>query len=724
MQARQGAAIKKMNLKQKTFFVVAVMITGLVCVYALFSIYYVREQENQFLSERLSAAESIGKEFTGLFTRGVDRLQTIAELPGLVYGLQTLEENREGRQIPAWTTLHYLFFQSDVFTDGVYLLDEKGRVLWSEPPEVSAIETVFPVYQQLQLKLEDPATEVAFIVWRRPQHSEILIASRLLDDQGRMVGMLVGEIPASHPSIRAVLGRNPVGHGVTQLIDEGREVIASSDPAREGQRYEYPNPPESAVLATAHAAPSPWTVVIDQNADEALAGISSLTNLLAGFGIVFIVVAMGSLLFILRSFTRPVEVLTEAARRIGDGDLSGGFTLDRNDEIGILAKTLDDMKTKLKSSYDLLLQSEKMALMGQTVAGIAHELNNPLTIVIGNIQLMLMRERNEKNVESLSRIQDGAERASKIVKNLLTFARQETPERKLVSVNTVIRKSLELRSYELRICNIEVSTELDEELPETMADPHQLQQVFLNLIVNAEHAMIETHGKGLLRIRSRSYNGKILIFFSDDGPGISNENLHRIFEPFFTTKPVGKGTGLGLSICQAIIIEHGGRIDVESTIGRGTTFVIELPIQKWAPETPIVTAPVRALSVSKRRILVVEDELQIRLLLQDILKSLGHDVEIAGNGRVALGMIDHKNYDLIISDVKMPEMSGPEFYAAIKRRAAALERRIIFVTGDLMNPETLQFVESTGRPWLAKPFDIDSITRTISECLSETTVQR
>ena len=713
-----------MNLRQKTFFVVAVMITGLVCVYALFSIYYVREQENQFLSQRLSAAEAIGAEFTGLFTRGVDRLQTIAELPGLVYGLQTLEENREGRQIPAWTTLHYLFFRSDVFTDGVYLLDEKGRVLWSEPPDVSAFETVFPVYQQLQLKLEDPATEVAFIVRHRPQHSDILMASRLLDDQGRMVGMLVGEIPTSHPSIRAVLERNPVGRGVTQLIDEGREVIASSDHGREGQRYEYPNPPESAVLATAHAAPSPWTVVIDQNADEALAGISSLTNLLTGFGIVFIVVAMGSLLFILRSFTRPVEVLTEAARRIGDGDLSGGFTLDRNDEIGVLAKTLDDMKTKLKSSYDLLLQSEKMALMGQIVAGIAHELNNPLTIVIGNIQLMLMRERNEKNVESLSRIQDGAERASKIVKNLLTFARQETPERKLVSVNTVIRKSVELRSYELRISNIEVSTELDEELPETMADRHQLQQVFLNLIVNAEHAMIETHGKGLLRITSRRDNGKILIFFSDDGPGIPNENLHRIFEPFFTTKAVGKGTGLGLSICQGIIIEHGGRIDVESTIGRGTTFVIDLPIQKWVSETPIVTAPVRDLTVSKRRILVIEDELQIRLLLQDILKSLGHQVEVAGNGRVALGMIDHKNYDLIISDVKMPEMSGPEFYAAIKRRGAALERRIIFVTGDLMNPETLQFVESTGRPWLAKPFDIDSITRTISECLNETTVQR
>jgi signal transduction histidine kinase/ActR/RegA family two-component response regulator len=718
-----------MNLRQKTFVFVALMITVLVCVYALFSIYYVREQESRFLSERLTLADSVGEEFTGLFTRGIERLQTVAELPGLVYGLQTLEENRAGRQIPAWTTLHYLFFQSEVFTDGVYLLDEKGRVLWSEPPDVSSIETVFPVYDQIRKRLDDPALEAAFIVWRRPEHNDILMATRLMDDDGRLVGILVGETPTSHPAIRAVLERNPVGHGVTQLIESTSDpnkfaIIVSSNAEKEGQLYEYPNPPESAVLATAHAAPSPWTIVIDQNAKEALAGIHSLTNLLTGFGIVFAIVAMGSLLFILRSFTRPIEVLTEAARRIGDGDLTGGFTLDRHDEIGVLAKSLDDMKTKLKSSYDMLLQSEKMALMGQIVAGIAHELNNPLTIVIGNIQLMLMRERNEKNVESLSRIQDGAERASKIVKNLLTFARQERPERNLVHVNTIITKSVELRSYELRVSNVHVSMELDQALPETMADPHQLQQVFLNLIVNAEHAMIEAHGKGLLRVTSRREEGKILVFFSDDGPGIPKENLHRIFEPFFTTKAVGKGTGLGLSICQGIIVEHGGKIEVESTVGRGTTFIIELPIQKWSSQTPAVAPPVRVTSGAKRRILVVEDELQIRLLLQDILKALGHQVEVAGNGRIALGMIDNKNYDLIITDVKMPEMSGSEFFAAIKRKGAALERKVVFVTGDLMNPETLQFVESTGRPWLGKPFDIDAITKTISDCLSETTVVR
>src|SRR6185369_7311031 len=181
---------------------------------------------------------------------------------------------------------------------------------------------------------------------------------------------------------------------------------------------------------------------------------------------------------------------------------------------------------------------------------------------------------------------------------------------------------------------------LAEDPPETMADPHQLQRVFLNLIVNAEQAMIDAHGKGLLRLSTRSDAGKILVFVSDDGPGIPHENLRRIFEPFFTTKPVGKGTGLGLSICQGIIGEHGGRIDVESTVGRGTTFIIELPVQRWVPQTVPEPVLVRTAAVARKRILVVEDEAQIRQLFEDVIKSAGHDVETAPNGRIALELID------------------------------------------------------------------------------------
>jgi signal transduction histidine kinase/CheY-like chemotaxis protein len=711
-----------MNLKQKTFFFVGLSVAALLVVYIVFSNYYIQQQKTRFFDERKSTAQAIAEEFTGFFTRGVDRLKLVAAMPALTYGLQSLEANREGRHIPSWQTLHYLFYESDIFTDGVYLVNSQGKVLWSEPPNQDLLETVFYGHEQIAGKLGNPPAEVAFIVSENSKSvpAEILVASPLNDGDGRMVGTLVGAIPVTHSAIATMLQRNPLGHGTAQLVDESGHVIASTDPRRQLQPYEYSSGADGVVVAASSVSPAAWTVAIDQDEAEAMAGIQSLKTLITAFGVIFTLIAMASLLFILRSFTRPVEVLTEAARRIGDGDLSGGFTLDREDEIGVLAKTLDDMKTKLKSSYDLLLQSEKMALMGQVVAGIAHELNNPLTIVIGNVQLLMMREVNQKNLQSLGRIRDGAERASKIVKNLLTFARQEKPERKPTDINLVLKKTLELRAYELKVSNIEVSTEFAPELPETMADPHQLQQVFLNLIVNAEHAMLTAHGKGLLRLSTRAEDRKILIFFSDDGPGIPKENLRRVFEPFFTTKAVGKGTGLGLSICQGIINEHGGRIDVESTIGRGSTFFIDLPVQRWVPEhisTP-VSVPGRTPAIPRKKILVVEDELQIRQLFEEVLRAHGHDVDTANNGRVALELIDHTTYDLIISDVKMPEISGPEFYAAIKRRGDALDRRVIFVTGDLMNPETLQFIESTGRAWLGKPFDIDSITRTISDCLN------
>lgn len=707
-----------MNLKQKTSLFVTVSTAALLVVYIAFSSYYVRAQEKVLLDERVNTARAIAQELTGFFTRGVDRLQTVAALPALVYGLQTLEEKREGKQIPAWTTLHYLFYQSDVFSS-VYLINATGKVLWSEPPDQDLIDRKFQKSDEIRQKLENASADVLFLLSENPSGLNIFVASPLTNPQGDTVGLLVGAIPNSHPSIRTILGRIGPAHGTAQLVDErSKRVIASTDENRELGPFKYPDS-SNVLLVTEHAAPSPWAIVIDQKRAEAYAGINNLKTLLTAFGTVFIVIAMGSLMFMLRSFTRPVEVLTAAARRIADGDLAGGFTLDRSDEIGVLSKTLDDMNTKLKSSYDLLLHSEKVALMGQVVAGIAHELNNPLTIVIGNIQLMMTRELNEKNVQSLTRIKDGAERASKIVKNLLAFTRQEKPERKPTQINAVLKKALELRAYELKVSNIEVNTDLAPDLQETMADPHQLQQVFLNLIVNAEQAMIDAHGKGLLRLSTRAEPGKILIFFSDDGPGIPRENLRRIFEPFFTTKPVGKGTGLGLSISQAIIGEHGGRIDLESTTGRGTTFIIELPVQRWAPQPSPEPAVVRVPALLRKRILVVEDEPQIRQLFEDVIRNAGYDVHAAANGRVALEMIDQQKFDLIVADVKMPEISGPEFYAAVKRKGAALERRLIFVTGDLMNPETLKFIESTGRVWLGKPFDIAAITRTIAECLQD-----
>ena len=232
-----------------------------------------------------------------------------------------------------------------------------------------------------------------------------------------------------------------------------------------------------------------------------------------------------------------------------------------------------------------LLQSEKMASVGQLVSGVAHELNNPLTGVTGFAQLLLNRDLDEQTRRDVQTIYSEAERAAKIVQNLLSFARRRKAQKGLVNLNTLLERVLELRSYDLHVKNIDLELDLDPRLPLTMSDPDQIQQVFFNIITNAEHAMLSAHGGGKLKVRSRAEKGFILLSFSDDGVGIPPENLRRVFDPFFTTKEGGQGTGLGLTISYGIVDDHAGRIRVESRPGKGATFVVELPIVQ-GPELP------------------------------------------------------------------------------------------------------------------------------------------
>lgn len=242
------------------------------------------------------------------------------------------------------------------------------------------------------------------------------------------------------------------------------------------------------------------------------------------------------------------------------------------------ARELERSFHALRDTQQQLIQSAKLAAIGELVSGVAHELNNPLTGVWGTSQLMMMREVDETLRGDLEVIHQESSRAVKIVQNLLSFARAHKPEKRCASVNDALEKALELRAYEMRVSGIELETELQHDLPETWFDFNQMQQVFLNVMVNAEQAMTEAHGRGRLSVRTQRVDGSILISFADDGPGIRKENLDRIFDPFFTTKGVGKGTGLGLSICYGIVQGHGGGLRVESEVGKGSTFTIEIPL--------------------------------------------------------------------------------------------------------------------------------------------------
>jgi CheY-like chemotaxis protein len=307
-------------------------------------------------------------------------------------------------------------------------------------------------------------------------------------------------------------------------------------------------------------------------------------------------------------------------------------------------------------------------------------------------------------------IADGSKRVADIVKRLLTFARQTKPIKTLANLNELIENTLKLRDYVLKTANIEVITKFDPELPLSIVDPGQLQQVFLNLIVNAEQEMKKAHGKGTLTITTEKKENNIRMSFKDDGPGITKENLGHLFEPFFTTKDVGEGTGLGLSLSRSIVLEHNGTLNVESEFGHGAIFIVEIPIIESLPsevKTVSPTAKLEKLITKKGRILVVDDEPGVRALVEKVLTQSGHSVDTIGDASKAIDKLDAGViYDVILIDVRMPGMNGTEMYSHILEKTPKMKNRIIFITGDVMGADIKVFLTQNKLPYLAKPFDI------------------
>lgn len=290
----------------------------------------------------------------------------------------------------------------------------------------------------------------------------------------------------------------------------------------------------------------------------------------------------------------PIEGLAEAvsdvlSKRESRLNMEFKYALEGRDKVLITQIVLTEKEEALiilrdvtaeRATQEQLYHIDRLASIGELASGVAHELNNPLTGVLGYSELVLGANLSQEVKEDVQIIHDNAQRAAGIVRNLLAFARRRKLERTHVGLPEIIEHVLEMRRYELKVNNIEVVTEFADGLPCVMADPQQLEQVFLNIILNTEQAMLEAHGRGSLTVKVETEGDRIKVSFTDDGPGIPPENLRRVFDPFFTTRDPGKGTGLGLSICHGIITEHDGRIYVESQPGGGTTFFIELPVVK------------------------------------------------------------------------------------------------------------------------------------------------
>jgi two-component system NtrC family sensor kinase len=301
------------------------------------------------------------------------------------------------------------------------------------------------------------------------------------------------------------------------------------------------------------------------------------------------------------------------------------------------------------------------------------------------------------------------------VQNLLTFARQHKAEKVQTTINQVLDDTLELRGYELRVRGIDVRREYDESLPDTMADAHQLQQVFLNLITNAEQAMEQRDGHHhRLTVRTRRTNDTIRIEIEDTGGGIPTNLVERIFNPFFTTKPTGSGTGLGLSISLGIVREHEGRIWAENSPSGGARFIVEIPVT--VPRTSgehAAMAPIAQLGNDNLRVLVVDDEASVRVSLQRYLAGKGHEVETTASGEDALSRLKVAKYDAVIVDMRMPDLSGEQLFERLRSNDPTHAERVIFTTGDLVNEQMRRFLDGTGRPCVPKPFEFSSFDQAL-----------
>ena len=374
--------------------------------------------------------------------------------------------------------------------------------------------------------------------------------------------------------------------------------------------------------------------------------------------------------------------------------------------------------TERRQTEETLRHTEKLAAMSSLLAGVAHELNNPLAVVRGQIELLRRAAGSGPLVERTKKIATAAERCVRIVRSFLSIARHHPPERQEVRLNQVVQEAAELLAYPLSVDNIEVRLDLAADPPVLWADPHQLHQVVVNLITNAHHAMRGRPGPRLtLTTRLSREEQSIRLEVADTGIGIAPEIQGRIFEPFFTTKPPGHGTGLGLGLCRAIIVAHGGTIEVESRPGEGAIFRVELPLT--VPSSGPEVRELESLpAIQGKAILVVDDEHYVADMLADLLRLDDHRVDVAPNGHVALERLRAQPYDLVLIDLKMPELDGPGLYEALARDHPQLLRRLVFLTGDALSSEISAFLERAGAPYLYKPFTLEEVRRVIHRALS------
>jgi PAS domain S-box-containing protein len=399
--------------------------------------------------------------------------------------------------------------------------------------------------------------------------------------------------------------------------------------------------------------------------------------------------------------------------------------IEHHGRAAVLAAVTDitrqrEAEAQLAIQREALHQSEKLTALGSLLAGVAHELNNPLSVVVGYSSMLQELSQDPGITSRAEKIHAAAERCSRIVRTFLAMARKRPPSRGMVDLNQVVEAALELSAYGLRSAGIEIGTELEADLPMVWGDEDQLHQVVTNLVINAQQALLMSEPPRRLNVSTRSDGGMVEVVIHDNGPGIPEEVRTRIFEPFFTTKDAGSGTGVGLSVCRAIVTAHEGRIEVETAPGGSTAIIVRLPsMQSEKPAAEAEADHEKDMPAISANVLVLDDETDIATMIAEILRQDGHVVEIAKDALSALRIIEHADVDLIVSDLRMPGLDGPGLYHAIREKRPELIDRLLFITGDVLAADIDRFLTRTGAAVVEKPLDPAALRRAVAGRLIE-----
>ncbi len=428
---------------------------------------------------------------------------------------------------------------------------------------------------------------------------------------------------------------------------------------------------------------------------------------------------------------KPMGVLQVVNKRSGDDfsqeDIEMLTSIGAQTAVAVenarLFEELHERIEELERTQKELAQSEKLSALGGLISGIAHELNNPLTAVLGFSELLLRRPTPEKAHGRLKLIYEAATRCKLIVSDLLLFARSARPRRVSVDLNQIARDVVAMQEGDIEAADMEASLDLEKDLPRVMADGPQIEQVVANLVQNARQAMAEQPGPHQLHVSTRAGDDCVQLEVQDNGPGISPGDLKRIFEPFFTTREPGQGTGLGLSVSYGIVDAHGGTIRAHSVVPHGAAFIVELPLLPDDSLEPSADEiPMAAPSGVQATVLIVDDDTAVRELLAEGLQEAGCEVDQAADGKAGWQKARRGRYDAIIVDVKMPIMDGRELYEELREHRPKAARRVIFVTGDTVSADTSEFLAGVDAPRLTKPFVLEDLAEAVRIVSSPRTV--